>query len=136
MHYETRSEYQERVNSMRSKLISNTSKPKTRGIQLRTWGIQSRTRGIQSRTTQSQEQIAPSYDEDTDTLKIMFTNNYVHTIMYRVVIDVWLIADETGKTVGISIDNASSKDHDFIVEIKDIINLTEEQLGYLCSMFE
>ena len=121
---------------MRSKLISNTSKPKTRGIQLRTWGIQSRTRGIQSRTTQSQEQIAPSYDEDTDTLKIMFTNNYVHTIMYRVVIDVWLIADETGKTVGISIDNASSKDHDFIVEIKDIINLTEEQLGYLCSMFE
>lgn len=129
MHYETRSEYQERVNSMRSKLISNTSKPKTRGIQLRTWGIQ-------SRTTQSQEQTAPSYDEDTDTLKIMFTNNYVHTIMYRVVIDVWLIADETGKTVGISIDNASSKDHDFIVEIKDIINLTEEQLGYLCSMFE
>lgn len=122
MHYETRSEYQERVNSLRSKLISNTSKPKTRGIQ--------------SRTTQSQEQIAPSYDEDTDTLKIMFTNNYVHTIMYRVVIDVWLIADETGKTVGISIDNASSKDHDFIVEIKDIINLTEEQLGYLCSMFE
>lgn len=129
MHYETRSEYQERVNSLRSKLISNTSKPKT-------WGIQLRTRGIQSRTTQSQEQIAPSYDEDTDTLKIMFTNNYVHTIMYRVVIDVWLIADETGKTVGISIDNASSKDHDFIVEIKDIINLTEEQLGYLCSMFE
>lgn len=129
MHYETRSEYQERVNSLRSKLISNTSKPKTRWIQSRTWGIQ-------SRTTQSQEQIAPSYDEDTDTLKIMFTNNYVHTIMYRAVIDVWLIADETGKTVGISIDNASSKDHDFIVEIKDIINLTEEQLGYLCSMFE